>query len=180
VCSATPIHFFEKNYAHDRILSPALLKLRKNLRNRQPASLLEDFHGIVERLLRVHQATWKETERLNNLRLATREELFRRVCRARDYAHAMFAHPITLAELSRVACLSPNHLLRTFREVFGQTPHQFLTERRLSEAKRLLARSDLPVTEACLAVGFESLGSFSTLFRRRFQVSPSQFRLSKK
>jgi AraC family transcriptional regulator len=177
---ATPLHFFEKNYAHDRILWPALLKLRKNYRNRESGSLLEDLHGIVGRLLRVHQATRNETERLNNVRLATREELYRRVCRARDYAHAAFAEPITLAELSRVACLSPNHLLRSFRKVFRQTPHQFLTERRLSEAKHLLTRSDLPVTEVCLTVGFESLGSFSTLFRRRFHISPSEFRLSKK
>src|SRR6185503_652473 len=105
------------------------------------------LHGIVERLLRVHQATRNETERLKNVRLATREELYRRVCRARDYAYAAFAEPLTLAELSRVACLAPNHLLRSFRQVFGQTPHQYLTERRLSEAKHLLTWSELPVTE---------------------------------
>jgi AraC family transcriptional regulator len=124
----------------------------------------------------VHRLTSQETARLHKVRPATREELYRRVCRARDYAAAMFADPVTLGEMARVACLSPNHFLRTFREVFRQTPHQFLRARRLEEAKRLLAQPDLSVTEVCLAVGFESPGSFSTLFRERFGISPAGYR----
>ena len=94
--------------------------------------------------------------------------------------HALFAEPVTLREMAGAACMSPNHLLRTFRQAFGETPHQFLTTRRLEEARRLLADRELPVTEICLAVGFESLGSFSTLFRKRFGVSPSEYRRAKK
>lgn len=175
-----PIHFFEKNYSHDRLLSPALFRLQKEYRNQDRHWLTEQLHGIVERLLAVHQLERKQTMRLNAIRAATREELYRRVCRGRDYASALFAEPITLNDLAGAACLSPNHFLRTFRQLFGQTPHQFLTDRRLHEARRLLAQEQLPVTEVCLAVGFESLGSFSTLFRKRFGVSPSQFRQSKK
>src|SRR6185436_3318898 len=107
---------------------------------------------------------------------ATRHELYRRVSLARDYLHALFADPITLADAAAVACLSQNHLLRSFRQLYGETPHQFLTRRRLAEAKRLLARTQTPVTQVCLNVGFESLGSFSTLFRKRFGLSPAEFR----
>jgi AraC-like DNA-binding protein len=88
----------------------------------------------------------------------------------------MFERRVTLEDLARVSCLSPNHLLRTFRQAFGQTPHQFLVERRLEEAKRLLRDRDVPVTEICMKVGFESLGSFSALFRKRFGASPSEWR----
>jgi AraC family transcriptional regulator len=175
-----PVRFFEKNYAHDRILSPALFRLRESYRNGDSGSIVESLHGIAERLLRVHQVTRSESNRLDSVRPATREELYRRVCRARDYAYATFGEPITLTELASVACLSPNHLLRSFRQVFSQTPHQYLTERRLQEARRLLCQSDLPVTEICLAVGFESLGSFSTLFRKRFAISPSECRRQKR
>jgi AraC family transcriptional regulator len=174
------VQFFEKNYAHDRILSPALLRLRNLHRAEERGCLEEEFHDVVERLLKVHQKTWAETGRLGSLRRSTREELYRRVCRARDYGNAMFAETVTLPDLARVACLSPNHLLRSFRQVFRQTPHQFLTERRLREAQLLLTRTDLPVTEICLAVGFESLGSFSTLFRKRRGLTPSQCREGKK
>ncbi len=175
-----PIRFFERNYTHDLILSPALFRLRRNYKSHENGWLVEQLHSVVERLLKVHRSTWAEAERLDSVRMATREELYRRVSRARDYVSAMFAEPVPLQELSRVACLSPNHLLRTFRKVFGGTPHQFLTERRLEEAKRLLAGTELTVTEICLTTGFESLGSFSSLFRKRFGVAPSQYRQEKR
>jgi len=178
--AAPPIRFFEKNYSHDQVLSPALFRLRNSYAKQERGWLVEQLHGIVERLLKVHELVSRETERLDNVRPATREELYRRACRARDYASAMFAEPVTLSEFARVACLSPNHLLRTFRQIFQETPHQFLITRRLEEAKRLLLRDDLSVTEVCLAVGFESLGSFSTLFRKRFGISPSEYRDTKK
>jgi AraC family transcriptional regulator len=175
-----PIRFFERTYGHDRILSPALFRLRADYRDQERGWLVEHLHVIVERLLRVHRKTSAETERLDNARAATREELYRRVSHARDYMSAMFAEPVTLAETARIACLSPNHLLRNFRRVFGTTPHQFLIERRLQEAKRLLATTDLSVTEICLATGFESLGSFSSLFRKRCAVGPSEYRRAKR
>jgi len=176
-----PVKFFEKNYPHDQVISPALFRLRAAVAKgaREEGWLLEQLHGIVQRLLRIHRLARREAERLHSVRRATREELYRRVCRAREYAAALFAEPVTLGELARVACLSPNHLLRTFRQAFGETPHQYLTGRRLIEARRLLAQGDLTVTAVCLAVGFESLGSFSALFRRRFGVPPSSCRRQK-
>jgi len=178
--TATPIRFFEKNYAHDRLLSPALLRLRDRCATQEKGRLLEELHEIAERLLKVHRAAGREADRFQNVRRATREELYRRVCRARDYASALFAEPVTLADLAHAACLSPNHLLRSFRQVFGETPHQFLTRRRLEEARRLLARADARVTDVCQAVGFDSHGSFSALFRRRFGLSPLEYRQSRK
>jgi AraC family transcriptional regulator len=175
-----PIHFFEKNYAHDQILSPVLFRLRSEYQNRERGWLVEQLHTVVERLLRVHRGTYAETERLDSVRPATREELYRRISRARDYMSSKFAEPVTLSQLARVTCLSPNHLLRTFRKVFGGTPHQFLTERRVQEAKRLLAATELSVTDICLACGFESLGSFSSLFRKRCGSPPSEYRETKR
>jgi AraC-like DNA-binding protein len=174
------IRFYEKNYAHDQVLSPRLLRLRNTYTKKPQGFLVEEIYGILERLLRVHEIVRRETGKLASIRAATRDELYRRASRARDYAKAMFAEPVTLSDLARVACLSPNHLLRTFRQLFQETPHHFLTECRLEQAKRLLGNSDLPVTEVCLAVGFESLGSFSALFRKRFGLSPSEWRRRKR
>jgi AraC-like DNA-binding protein len=157
-----------------------MLRLRETYLNRTGGSLVEEIYGILEALLRVHEIVRGETAKLSTLRPATRDELYRRVWRARDYARAMFAGPVSLSELATVACLSPNHLLRTFRQAFNETPHQFLTECRLQESQRLLCSSDLPVTEVCLAVGFESLGSFSALFHKRFGFSPSEWRRMKR
>lgn len=176
--SAPDPTFFERTYAHDETVSPLLLQLRAALARGEPDQLwlAERLHALMERLLRRQAASLREAEQLPALRAATRQELYRRTHRARDYATALFDRPLTLDELARVACLSPNHLLRSFRQVFGQTPHQHLTGVRLAEARHLLADTDRPVTEICLAVGFQSLGSFSWLFRRRVGLSPDAYR----
>ncbi|HET8626523.1 MAG TPA: AraC family transcriptional regulator [Thermomicrobiales bacterium] len=174
---ATPVSFFERTYPHDEIVSPALRRLRAaHCRGEEPGRLDELWHELMAGLLRARRGVCREVAGLAAARAATREELYRRAHRAREYAAALCDQPVTLDDLARVACLSPNHLLRVFREVFHQTPHQYLTARRLERARHLLAATDEPVTEVCLAVGFQSHGSFSRLFRRHCGLSPAAYR----
>lgn len=84
--------------------------------------------------------------------------------------------PITIDDLSREVALSPYYLIRAFRHVYKQTPHQYLVGQRIGKAKELLRNSQLSITEICVEVGFESLGSFSTLFSREVGISPSAYR----
>lgn len=170
--------FFERAYPHDAILSPALLQLRATYMQRPPsrAWLLEQFHIILERLLRVHNAVQIEVDALPAARAATRDELYRRIYKAKDYADALFSSQITLDDLANVAGISPNHLLRTFKQVFHQSPYQYIMAQRFAHAQYLLRHTDRAITDICFAVGFESLSSFSWLFRRRFGISPQQYR----
>jgi AraC-like DNA-binding protein len=101
-------------------------------------------------------------------------DLYRRLCRARTRLLDDLEDPPDLRELARVAGLSPYHLLRVFRERFGETPQACLTRRRIERAKAAL-RAGQSVTDACLDVGFSSVGSFSALFRRMVGVSPSEY-----
>ncbi len=75
-----------------------------------------------------------------------------------------------------MARLSPYHFHRAFKRAFGETPMRRLQGRRLLAAQKLLVTTDKPVTSVCLEAGFESLGSFSWLFRKRFGASPREFR----
>jgi AraC-like DNA-binding protein len=106
------------------------------------------------------------------------DELFRRLCRSRDYLAAGLNQPLRLADAAREACLSPYHYHRLFARTFGETPHDFLTRLRIDRAKRMLARERLSVTEVCFAVGYESLGSFSARFRRLVGYAPSEYQRS--
>ena len=101
---------------------------------------------------------------------------FRKLCRARDLLRECYAEPIQLFDLAAETDLSEWHLLRIFRDAFGETPHQFLRRIRLEKAQTLLTVTSRSVTEVCLDVGFSSVGSFSTLFARRFGLSPREFR----
>ncbi|MEZ4713520.1 MAG: AraC family transcriptional regulator [Caldilineaceae bacterium] len=93
-----------------------------------------------------------------------------------DFIDQNLDHPLTVDDLAQRVHLSPYHFIRRFQAAFHQTPHQYVINRRLERAKALLANSELPVTEICLSVGFESLGSFSTLFRKQVGWSPSVYR----
>ncbi len=171
--------FYQRLYPHDPILWPRMNRLRLLLMDRkeEPGWIVEQLHGLLEGLLQVHRDVQKEVDQISACRPATREELYRRIHYARDYAAASLDRPLTLQEWAGVACLSPNHFLRTFKQIFHSTPHQYLTRLRLEKAQDLLRKTDRSVTEICFDVGFESLGSFSTLFRRHCGVSPQAYRL---
>lgn len=103
-------------------------------------------------------------------------EVHERLCRARAFIHERYQEPIDLDQISREACLSRYHFLRLFREEFQTTPHQYLIDRRIEKAKELLRHRRLTVTDVCFEVGFQSLGSFSTLFRQRVGEPPVNYR----
>lgn len=95
------------------------------------------------------------------------------ICR---YIEEHLDEPLSVDALAARAHLSPYHFIRRFQRAHFYTPRQYLIHKRLERAKELLANSELPVTEICLAVGFESLGSFSTLFHTVVGWSPSIYR----
>jgi len=83
---------------------------------------------------------------------------------------------LTLNQVAREAQLSPGQFIRSFKAVFGQTPHQVRIDARLDLAKRLLVTDCASVTDICAAAGFSSLGTFSYVFTRKVGLSPSAFR----
>lgn len=87
-----------------------------------------------------------------------------------------FAQPLSTSALAKAANLSRYHFIRRFQAAVFETPHRYLMRTRIERAKALLATSEMPVTEICFEVGFESLGSFSYLFRREVGFAPSIYR----
>lgn len=96
--------------------------------------------------------------------------------RVRDRIDREFASPLNVEDLARGVHLSAGHLSREFRRVFGESPYSYLMTRRIERAMTLLRRGDLSVTEICFAVGFSSLGTFSTRFTELVGVPPSAYR----
>ena len=95
--------------------------------------------------------------------------------RARDLADRHFAEPLDLDRLAGAAMLSKYHFHRLFTATYGRTPAAYVSERRVERAQDLLRATNLTVTEVCVAVGFSSLGSFSSRFRELVGESPSEF-----
>jgi AraC-like DNA-binding protein len=134
------------------------------------------LHELLARMLRAQDNALIESNALPAQRASTREELWRRLNRGRDFIHARFESALTLPDIASAACLSPFHFLRGFKVVFRMTPHEYLSTCRVERAKFLLESTQLPVTEICFSVGFESLGSFSSWFTRLTGSSPRAWR----
>jgi AraC-like DNA-binding protein len=100
----------------------------------------------------------------------------RHLLRAKDLADARYSDALTVTDLARAAGLSQAHFSREFRRAFGETPHAYLLTRRLERAAALLRNTDRSVLEICLAVGLQSVGSFTTTFTRVYGMSPTAYR----
>jgi AraC-like DNA-binding protein len=100
----------------------------------------------------------------------------RHLLRAKDLADGRYFEPLSVAALATAAGLSPDHFSREFRRAFGESPHRYLLTRRLERAAALLRNTDRTVADICLMVGFVSVGSFTTSFRRTFGLSPTAYR----
>jgi AraC-like DNA-binding protein len=105
------------------------------------------------------------------------EELNRRLLRARDAMDRAYAEPLNVRAVAAVAHLSEAHFIRSFRAVFGETPHRYLQRRRVERSMFLLRETDRSVTDICLDVGFASLGTFSRTFREIIGETPSDYRM---
>jgi AraC-like DNA-binding protein len=96
--------------------------------------------------------------------------------RARDHLDREYRSPVDLDDVAAVAGVSKYHFVRAFAATYGETPIRYLTRRRIERAQDLLRSANLTVTEICMAVGFASLGSFSTRFTELVGESPSAYR----
>ena len=100
--------------------------------------------------------------------------LYRRIVEAKIFIDKHYFEKINLEQISDQACFSKFHFQRLFKESFGRSPHQYLTELRIQKAKELLSQ-EVSVKETCLKVGYDSVPSFIHLFKRQTGITPSTF-----
>ena len=92
----------------------------------------------------------------------------------RHYIDNNYDRDLNLDLLAHTRFVSKYHLLRLFKKYYGQTPKQYLTDKRIEKTKEYLKKG-MTITETCFAIGFESLCSFSTLFKSRTGRTPTEF-----
>lgn len=102
--------------------------------------------------------------------------LYRRIVQAKLFIDSNYAENIDLTNIADEAFFSKFHFIRLFKKIYGRTPHQYVTRVRIERAMDLL-RTNVPVSETCYAVGFDSLSSFSGLFKRLVGATPSAYLL---
>ena len=107
-----------------------------------------------------------------------RQYLYLRAVRAKLFIDENLRSAIDLTRIADEACFSKFHFVRLFKEIYGRTPHQYLTYVRIEKAKQYLDEGQT-VAAACFGVGFDSISSFTGLFKRRTGITPRQFQIER-
>src|SRR3954447_11140955 len=102
----------------------------------------------------------------------------RHLLRAKDLADARYSEVVGVEDMARAAGLSKAHFSREFKAAFGDSPHAYLLTRRLERAATLLRVTDRSVAWICVSVGLQSVGSFTTSFKRMYAMTPTAYRAS--
>jgi len=164
----------ERLYSHssDNPLSILLKRLNKELPNIS-LNAVEDMCCVIAcQVVQTQQRAEMEIDAMRFAKAVTRRDVYERLHHSRDFITSHFRERITLDSMAQVACLNSYSYIREFKRLFGITPHKYLQQLRLQEAKQIITMSSCSVGEACRAVGFHDLSSFSKLFKKTFGVNP--------
>ena len=173
-----PLEFNENLRRHDKVVSPVLQWIRRHVEmGVDDAGWYEEqFQYLLIRMLQSEQRLAELPQRLDCVRASKRRELMRRLGWATDFMHSNLHRTLTLDDLADAARLSSFHFLRTFRQLHGVTPMEYLREQRTRRALAMLESTELPVAEIAQLVGLSRL----TLWRavsKRAGSSPKSLRM---
>ena len=132
---------------------------------------------LLDELIAERYSAMKVSNNLPVVKTSTRVDLYKRLQVAKAWMEKEYMRPLRMDQVAGVAMLNSEHFLRLFKQAFGITPHQHLIAVRLERAKVLLRHSTDSVASVCEQIGFESLSSFSGLFKQRVGLSPGRYRM---
>lgn len=128
---------------------------------------------IAARLMSHHTTPPTADDGLAAGKSSTNDARLLRLC---AFIESSLSEDLSLAVLSSEIGMSPDHLIRTFRRQFGETPHSYVTRRRIEHAKHLLVSTNIPIAELALSLGFSDQSHLTLTFRRMVGVGPAQYR----
>jgi len=152
--------------------------LKKGITNdiQQKLYYEEIFQQLLVQIIADQTEIEKRLENLTAKKKQTQKEIYRRITTAKEYLEANLDDSVNLDTLSKVAALSPFHLLRSFKKVYALTPHQYLTQKRVEKSRFLLKDSHQSISEIAENVGFQSQSAFGRLFKQVEGQSPQVYR----
>lgn len=116
----------------------------------------------------------KEMHRIREICYSNDKQL-ETVIATRNYINSNFEKELNLDFLSHIRLTSKYHLLRLYKRYYGITPMQYLIIKRLEKSKECL-RNGMSVSDACYSAGFQTLSTFSTLFKGKVGLSPNEYK----
>lgn len=134
------------------------------------------YYHLTTALLQSQGKVFNQMSKLKSVKQSTRKELYKRLSTAKEYIDENLDKSIDIQDISRVATISPFHFHRTFKTVYGLSPHQYRIQKRLGKAAELLMDIEHSVTEIAFLTGFNDIHSFSRSFKKEFGMPPTKYR----
>lgn len=131
------------------------------------------FYHLSEKLIADQAPVFKQLRAVPSVKTATKKALYRQVLRGQAMIDACFELPLSIEAVAQEACMSEYHFFRVFKAAFGQTPHQYLTKKRLENGLLLLQQDRNSVYDVAIQSGFFDIYSFSKAFKKHFGFAPS-------
>ncbi|HEY0899734.1 MAG TPA: helix-turn-helix transcriptional regulator [Sphingobacteriaceae bacterium] len=159
-------------------LKYTVINLKRNLEAGYSDDLLLNtylHHYLINYYKIFNAEVISRLERLDFLQKSTRIEILKRLLLAKDFILSNYHSKLTLEEIAGVACLSKNHLLRSFRQAYNISPYQFLIRVRLERARDLLETGDYQVKDIAATVGFDCTSSFISFFKKTYSHTPARY-----
>ena len=177
--SLQKFEFFENIYKSGKNTVGILIrKLYRNILHQPIDFIREDrdlYYTFAEGLLFDQRRVFQAVNRLDSIKSSTKKELYRRVLTAKEYLDDHYYQKLDINKISQIAALSEYHFFRTFKQVFGISPHKYLIQRRLQKASKLLRQQNHTITEVAYLIGFSDIHSFSKSFKKEFGITPTRF-----
>ncbi|MCD6066503.1 MAG: hypothetical protein K0S33_1329 [Bacteroidetes bacterium] len=176
--STPDLNFPETVYRSDDHFSQYLSSLKDHLDPNTGELMIEKeqlFYDLAKNMLLAQSIIRKQTLQIKANKKATRDELFKRVHEAKSIIDDAIPEPMEMAEIAAAVALSEFHFFRTFKQVYGITPHQYQIRQRLCKA-RLQIKKGILITEVAEANGFADIYTFSKAFKKVFGISPAELK----
>lgn len=174
------IFFLETIYPFTGDMKYNILHLKHQIEEETTDDLLINeylYHCLLNYSKVYNKEVLGKSEKLNFSNNSTRIEILKRLTLAKEFINSNYNTCIDLEDIAQSACLSVNHLLRTFKQAYGISPHQYLIKVRIDRAKYLLKNTSYTLNEIVEIVGFECPSSFIRLFRTMNKITPGKYRM---
>jgi AraC-like DNA-binding protein len=93
-----------------------------------------------------------------------------------DYIHTHLDRDLSLSEIAEIINISPTYFASLFKQAIGISPHQYVIQQRVEQAKLMLSKTDLAIADIALQVGFSSQSHLTQQFKRFTGMTPKQIR----
>ncbi|EMR04593.1 AraC family transcriptional regulator [Cesiribacter andamanensis] len=174
--STRPFQFPNRTHYRSPTFNLLIQRLQRHSTNFHQETFEEDLYSLFSLLCAGQLKEHRAMQQLGLQKKATRTEIERRLHLAANLIHEAYAEPLSLERLAAAACLSKFHFLRLFRQVFGQSPNQYLQEVRLARTYTLLQNTGYTLSEIADRVGLQSASSLSRLVSQHSGRAPSLLR----